>query len=114
MDETDFELAPECEIRQPAFRAHRIESALGVVPLSEFADVKSAWEGSVRLYETGTDPDATRVRGFVSAQENIVNFVPAAPLEPGRQYTLEIPAGGLSDFSGNAIAEPFAATYLIR
>jgi hypothetical protein len=78
---------------------------------NEFVDPRSAFDGSVRLYETGTDPDTTRVRGFVSAQEAIVNFWPAAPLEPGTDYTLEVPAGGITDFSGNAVATPFSMSF---
>ncbi len=81
------------------------------VTFDEFVDVKSAWEGSVRLYETGTDPDETRVDGVVSAQEVFVNFHPFCPLEPGTSYTLEIPAGGIVDFNGNAVAETFTATF---
>jgi hypothetical protein len=79
------------------------------VTLSEFVDPASAWEGSVRLYVTGTDPNATRVDGVVSAQEHIVNFHPCAPLSPGTSYTFEITAGGLTDLNGNAIAETFTA-----
>jgi hypothetical protein len=30
------------------------------VTFSEFVDVKSAWAGSVRVYETGTRPGARR------------------------------------------------------
>jgi hypothetical protein len=81
------------------------------VTFDEFVDVKSAFEGSVRLYETGTDPDETRVDGVVSAQEVFVNFHPFCPLEPGKSYTLEIPAGGIIDFSGNAVSETFTATF---
>ncbi|WAS95590.1 Ig-like domain-containing protein [Nannocystis punicea] len=78
---------------------------------NEFVATKSAWAGSVRLYETGTDPALTRVDGHVSAQEVIVNFSPGAPLKPGTQYTLEVPAGGIHDYNGNAIAEPFTITF---
>ena len=78
---------------------------------NEFIDVKSAWEGSVRLYATDAGPDAGRVDGVVSAQENIVNFVPSCALQPGTSYTLEIPSGGILDFAGNAIEESFAASF---
>lgn len=78
---------------------------------SEMVDVQSAFAGSVRLYETGTDPDTTRVDGWVSAQENIVNFHPRCGLEPNTEYTLEVPAGGIVDFNGNAVAETFTATF---
>lgn len=78
---------------------------------NEFVDARSAWEGSVRLYEADTDPALTRVDGHVSAQENIVNFWPARPLRPGTRYVLEVPAGGVVDFNGNAVAEPFALSF---
>ena len=78
---------------------------------SEAIDVKSAWAGSVRLYEAGREPALGRVDGYVSAQENVVNFWPAAPLRPATRYTLEVPGGGLVDFSGNPIARPFTATF---
>jgi hypothetical protein len=81
------------------------------VTFSESVDVKSVWEGSVRLYEEGTDPDATRVPGIASAQETIVNFTPAVPLRPATRYVLEISAGGVVDFSGNAIEEAYRATF---
>lgn len=87
-----------------------LTSRLGVT-FSEFVDVKSVWEGSVRLYEAGTDPDATRVPGVASAQEVIVNFSPFCLLRPGTEYVLEIPAGGVRDVSGNAIAEPFTLRF---
>lgn len=78
---------------------------------NEFVDVKSAWAGSVRLYETGTDPALTRVDGDISTQEVIVNFSPRSPLRPGTAYTLEVPAGGVQDYNGNAIAAPFTMTF---
>jgi hypothetical protein len=81
------------------------------VTFSEFVDIKSAWAGSVRVYETGRDPASTRVDGHVSAQENIVNFSPKQMLRPGVSYTLEIPAGGVRDYSGNVIAEGFTSTF---
>ncbi len=85
-------------------------SRIGVT-FNEFIDVKSAWAGSVRLYETDTDPALTRVDGHVSVQENIVNFSPKQMLRPGTSYTLEIPAGGIRDYSGNVLAESFKSTF---
>ena len=82
-------------------------SRLGLT-FNEHIDPLSAWEGSVRLYESGTDPALTRVDGYLSAQESIVNFWPIEPLKPNTNYTLEVPEGGISDFNGNAIAEPFS------
>lgn len=80
--------------------------------LSEPVDIKSAWEGSVRVYKSGTDPAETRLNGHISAQENIINFVPRAPLDPDTEYTMEIPAGGLTDISGNPLEESVVATFM--
>ena len=86
-----------------------VSSRLGLV-FNEMIDPKSAWEGSVRLYETGSDPAATRVDGIFSVQENILNMWPEA-LEPGTSYTLELPAGGLRDYNGNALGDTFRLTF---
>ena len=88
-------------------------SRVGLI-FSEFIDPSSAWRGSVRMYETGQDPAETRVEGIVSTQENVVNFWPVDGLRPGTDYTLELPAGGVVDFNGNAIAEPFTMLFRTR
>ncbi|QDG52777.1 hypothetical protein FIV42_19120 [Persicimonas caeni] len=87
-----------------------LTSRIGLT-FNEMIAVKSAWAGSVRVYETGTDPAETRVDGYLSVQENIVNFWPEDGLEPGKTYTLEVPAGGITDYNGNAIEEPFEMTF---
>ena len=87
-----------------------LTSRIGV-SFGEAVDAGSVFEGSVRLYVQGTDPAMTRVDGQLSAQENIVNFSPLEPLAAGTTYVLEIPAGGVVDFAGNAIVEPFSLTF---
>ena len=69
---------------------------------------KSAWEGSVRLYETDT---LSRVDGWISTQEAIVNFAPKQLLEPGTSYTFEITANGVVDYNQNPVQETFIATF---
>jgi len=86
------------------------DSRIGVT-FNEFIDVKSGWAGSVRLYESALPPAEGRVEGDVSVQELIVNFSPREPLKGGTDYTLEIPAGGVADYNGNPIAEPFVLTF---
>ena len=81
------------------------------VSFNEMVEPKSAWVGSVRLYETGQDPALGRVDGWISTQENIVNFAPKQLLESGTSYTLEITAGGIVDYNGNAVEETFTATF---
>ena len=87
-------------------------SRFGLV-FSEFVSVKSVWAGSLRLYRADREPALGRVDGHFAVQENIVNFWPATPLARGVTYRLEVPAGGIADFNGNRITEPFAATFTI-
>lgn len=87
-----------------------LTSRVGVT-FNEMVDVKSAWRGSVRLYKDGEDPDKTQVPGLINTQETIVNFSPKEPLEPNTTYRLEIPAGGIVDYNGNAVEEPFTMTF---
>jgi hypothetical protein len=88
----------------------KLSSRFGVT-FNEMVEPKSAFAGSVRLYETGRDPDATRVDGWISTQEAIVNFSPKLPLASGTAYTLEITAGGVVDYNGNAVEQTFTASF---
>jgi hypothetical protein len=88
----------------------RTSSRLGVA-FDEAVDARSAFEGSVRLYRAGDDPDAGRVTAIVSAQDTIVNVHPRCPLEPNTDYVLEVMAGGVVDFSGNAVAATTRVTF---
>lgn len=88
----------------------RTTSRLGVA-FDELVDARSAFEGSVRLYRAGPDPDVGRVSTIVSAQETLVNVHPRCPLEPNTDYVLEVMAGGVVDFSGNAVAETTTLTF---
>lgn len=86
-----------------------VTSRVGVT-FSEMVSVKSAWEGSVRLYETDSDP-VVKVDGTLNVQESIVNFSPTDFLRPGTQYTFEIPAGGVTDYNGNPVSDGFSITF---
>ncbi len=81
------------------------------VTFSELVEPKSAWAGSVRLYETDKGPARGRVHGAVNAQELVVNFTPREPLQASTRYTLEIPAGGVTDANGNPTESGFTATF---
>lgn len=81
------------------------------VTVSEPVEPKTAWEGSVRLYETLLGPAKGRVDGDINAQDLVINFSPLAPLKPTTQYTLELPAGGVADPNGNGLLETFKVTF---
>lgn len=49
--------------------------------------------------------------GTYSVQLGLVNFAPAAPLSPDTTYEVLVPAGGLRDYAGNAIAKAFSAQF---
>lgn len=85
-------------------------SRIGIA-FNEMIEPVSAFAGSVRLYIDGEDPDATRVDGYISTQETIVNFAPRGSLRANTTYRLDLPVGGLSDYSGNRLAEPFSTTF---
>lgn len=83
------------------------------VTFDEGIEVFSAHEGSVRLHRAdAASPDEGRVAGLVSAQEHVVHFTPLCPLEPGVEYVLEVPAGGVTDYAGNPIET--TVTYRFR
>jgi hypothetical protein len=83
------------------------------VTMSEMVDVKSAHAGSVRVYEKDVDPALGRVDGWISVQENVINFAPSGVFSPGATYVLEIPAGGVVDYNGNAIEDAFSIEFTI-
>lgn len=60
---------------------------------------RSAHAGSVRVWTT----EGVAVPGSFNVQETILNFTPDSPLAPDTTYVVELPAGGVSDVSGNPI-----------
>ncbi len=104
---TPDSVAPTPGFFWPADGAENVDtrSRFGI-SFDEMIDVLSAHEGSVRLYRADAEtPDEGRVLTYVSAQESIINVHPRCALEPDTEYVLELPAGGVQDFSGNALAE---------
>ena len=49
--------------------------------------------------------------GVFQVAQNVVNFTPTAPLQPGTTYAVTLPAGGLVDLTGNALAEDFTFSF---
>jgi len=49
--------------------------------------------------------------GTYSSQSGIVNFTPAAPLQPDTVYEISVPQGGIRDVSGNETEEAFTAYF---
>ena len=74
----------------------RTTSRVGLV-FDEMVEPRSVFAGSVRV----TDAAGWPVDGWWTAQENVVNFSPAAPLQADATYVVSVPAGGVTDFNGN-------------
>ncbi len=49
--------------------------------------------------------------GFYSVQLGIINFAPSQPLAPNTTYEVVLPAGGVTDYAGNAIGAEFRTTF---
>ena len=81
------------------------------VTTSELIEPATAWEGSVRLYRTGVAPELGRVPATIAVQDHIVQLVPLCKLDANTDYTLEIPAGGIRDATGNPISEAWTASF---
>ncbi len=63
----------------------------------EMIESGSVFEGSFRVWNALGEP----VPGRFNTQESIVNFTPDEPLEADMSYIVEVPAGGITDVSGN-------------
>ena len=53
----------------------------------------------------------TALPGKYSMYKSIVNFCPDEPLEANKTYVVEVPAGGITDYMGNATAETFTSNF---
>lgn len=85
-----------------------ITSRVGVT-FSEFVDAKSAWRtGAVLLRE---ERSGAVVDAIINAQDTIVNVSPREPLKALTRYRLEVTAGVITDWSDNAVTQPFTMTF---
>ena len=74
---------------------------------SDQIDLDSVVSGNVVVRPLGGGP----LPGKLSTQTNLVNFSPDAPLAPSTTYEVVIPAGGIRDYAGNAIATEFRSRF---
>ena len=71
------------------------------ISLDEWVEAKSVFPGSFRVKDQRGDP----VEGLFNTQEAVVNFSPTEPLQANHTYTVSVPAGGITDISGNAVTD---------
>ncbi len=78
------------------------------VTFDEFVDLVTVYRGSFRVEARGT---GVPLEGTYSGQEGAVNFWPDEPLRPATIYDVIIPAGGVTDVSGNPIAAEHRSSF---
>jgi Bacterial Ig-like domain/LVIVD repeat len=54
------------------------------------------------------------IAGNWGAYTTVLNFDPEGELQPGTTYEVVLPAGGLTDYVGNGMAEDFSSTFTTR
>lgn len=67
----------------------------------EWIESASVFEGSFRVTDAGGWP----IAGTFNVQEALVNFTPDEPLPADATVVITIPRGGITDLSGNPVAE---------
>jgi DNA-binding beta-propeller fold protein YncE len=83
-----------------------ITSRIGLV-FSDNVELSSIGADSIVVRPVGGEPLA----GRYTAQLNIVNFQPSAPLTPDTTYEVFVPGGTVKDWAGNATAEEFRSRF---
>jgi len=76
--------------------------------MSDQIDITSLNTSTLIVRPVGSN---TPVQGTYSTQMGMINFAPAAPLGNNVDYEVVLPAGGIRDLVGNAIATTFRSTF---
>lgn len=93
---------PVVELHRPPAGATFVAPTARIgLSFDEFVEFQSVFAGSFRVHDAAGWP----VAGTFNAQENVVNFSPAAPLAEDTTYVVHVPEGGITDLSGNPTAE---------
>jgi hypothetical protein len=99
---------PAVELVSPADGAvDRARTSRIGLSFDEWIERASVFEGSFRVADAAGNP----IPGVFNVQENVVNFTPDALFEPGERVTVEVPAGGITDVSGNPTTSPFSFSF---
>jgi hypothetical protein len=93
---------PAIELTSPAPQQAAVAHTARVgVSFDEWVERATVFEGSFRV----TDAAGWPIEGTFNVQENVVNFTPREPLPPDTTIRVVVPAGGITDLSGNPVAE---------
>ena len=96
---------PRIELARPAPGSTWVAPTTSIgVSFDEWVEHASVFEGSFRV----VDSWGQQVPGRFNTQESIVNFTADEPLVEDQVYTVTVPAGGITDVSGNPTVEAFS------
>lgn len=88
--------------------------ATSAIGLSFSDQIELATVDTASFYVRELDSDEPGcVTGTWGHMRTILNFKPDAPLTSGATYEVVLPAGGITDLGGNAIAEEFRSTFTV-
>lgn len=76
-----------------------------------FSDLVELTSASAASFQLIHDASGARVSGRFGLSGTVLAFSPSAPLEPNTTYTLRLPAGGLTDLVGNALAADYTLSF---
>lgn len=94
-------------VNPPAGSANRALTTRVGITFSEDIDIASLTRESFSVRPVG----GAALAGRYGAQTGIVSFSPDEPLMPNTTYEVVVPAGGVRDISGNAVADTFTASF---
>ncbi len=83
-----------------------LTSRVGIT-MSDMIELASLDSAAFTVRPAGGQP----LSGSYSNQFGIVNFSPAQPLQPNTTYEVVVSAGGMRDWSGNAVAQTFVSRF---
>ncbi len=87
--------------------AQALSTRIGMT-FDELVELGTVWTGSVQVRALGT---TTPIEGWLSGQDAQVNFWPRQPLAPATTYEVIVPAGGVTDVSGNPTTREHRSTF---
>jgi len=100
---------PQVNMLVPKDRAlHQAVTSRVGMSFTDQIDLRSVNESSFIVRLVG---DTTALAGTYSSQTGIVNFSPRQPLQPNTAYEIVLPAGGIRDLAGNALATTFRSVF---
>jgi hypothetical protein len=96
-------------IRRNGATSQSTRSRIGI-SFTDSIELATADRRSLIVRPVGGEP----IAGNWGVYTTLLNFDPEGDLQPGTTYEVVLPAGRLTDYVGNGIAEQFISTFTTR